>query len=203
MRRQMVTTIYNNNYYLRGGIGSMLKRSAREKDKGNSACALLSLYAYTYEPFNAYRVNNKPFCYYVLPKRRTFSVCFLFCFVWLFVCLFVLINEANWWTWDSQIRWCLEIPSMTQPRPHCAFPGFWINWDGHKRWSLLPHIFWSKIGSGFWEPGSTPPPRIFRSTPSETWSLVASLPVSIHLLIIKCFNDLHDLYDHDKFCVCL
>ena len=122
MRRQMVTTIYNNNYYLRGGIGSMLKRSAREKDKGNSACALLSLYAYTYAPFNVYRVNNKPFCYYVLPKRRTFSVCFLFCFVWLFVCLFVLINEANWWTWDSQIRWCLEIPSMTQPRPHCAFP---------------------------------------------------------------------------------
>ena len=42
MRRQMVTTIYNNNNnYLRGGIGSMLKRSAREKDKGNSACALL------------------------------------------------------------------------------------------------------------------------------------------------------------------
>ena len=49
----------------------------------------------------------------------------VFCFVLfdcLFVCLFVLINEANWWTWDSQIRWCLEIPSMTQPRPHCAFP---------------------------------------------------------------------------------
>ena len=122
MRGQMVTTIYNNNYYLRGGIGSMLKRSARENDKGNSACALLSLYAYTYAPLNVYRVNNKPFCYYVLPKRRTFSVCFLFCFVWLFFCLFVLINEANWWTWDSQILWCLEIPSMTQPPPHCAFP---------------------------------------------------------------------------------
>ena len=98
-------------------------RGPREKeDNGNSACALLSLYAYTYAPFNVYRVNNKTFCYYVLPKRRTFSVCFLFCFVWSFVCLFAfLINEANWWTWDSQIR-CLEIPSMTQPRPHCAFP---------------------------------------------------------------------------------
>ena len=26
-------------------------------------------------------------------------------------------------------------------------------------------IFWSEIGSGFGEPGSTPPPRIARSTP--------------------------------------
>ena len=147
------------------------------------------------------RVNNETFCCYVLPKRRTFCLFFvLFC---LIVCLFVLINEASWWTWDSQIRWCLEIPSMTQARPHCAF-----SWLLDKlRWTqamvLLSHIFWSKTGSGFSEPDSTLPPRIFRSTPWETWSLVASLPVSIHLLIINCFNDLHDLYDHDKFCVCL
>ena len=26
-------------------------------------------------------------------------------------------------------------------------------------------IFWSEIGSGFWEPGGTPPPRIPRSNP--------------------------------------
>ena len=26
-------------------------------------------------------------------------------------------------------------------------------------------IFWSEVGSGFGEPGSTPPPRIPRSTP--------------------------------------
>ena len=26
-------------------------------------------------------------------------------------------------------------------------------------------IFWSEIGSGFGEPGGTPPPRILRSTP--------------------------------------
>ena len=189
------------NNYLRGGIGSMLKRSAREKDKGNSACTLLSLYAYTYAWTTRHFVVM--FC-----LRDVLSVCFLFCFVLfdcLFVCLFVcfLINEASWWTWDSQIRWCLEIPSMTQARPHCAF-----SWLLDKlRWTqamvLLSHIFWSKIGSGFSEPDSTPPPRIFRSTPWETWSLVASLPVSIHSLIIKCFNDLHDLYDHDKFYVCL
>ena len=126
----------------------------------------------------------------------------VFCFV-LFDCLFVLINEANWWTWDSRFDNISRYPPWLVLVPIALFPGFWINWDGHKRWSLLPHIFWSKIGSGFWEPDSTPPPRIFRSTPWETWSLVASLPVSIHLLIIKCFNDLHDLYDHDKFCVCL
>ena len=28
------------------------------------------------------------------------------------------------------------------------------------------YIFWSEIGSGFGEPGGTPPPRIPRSTPS-------------------------------------
>ena len=111
-----IQLFYNN--YLRGGIESMLKRSAREKDKGNSACTLLSLYAYTYAWTTRHFVVM--FC-----LRDVLSVCFLFCFVLfdcLFVCLFVLINEANWWTWDSQIRWCLEIPSMTQPRPHCAFP---------------------------------------------------------------------------------
>ena len=27
------------------------------------------------------------------------------------------------------------------------------------------YIFWSEIGSGFGEPGGTPSPRIFRSTP--------------------------------------
>ena len=29
----------------------------------------------------------------------------------------------------------------------------------------MTHIFWSEIGSGFEEPGGTPPPRIPRSTP--------------------------------------
>ena len=30
------------------------------------------------------------------------------------------------------------------------------------------YIFWSEIGSGFGEPGGTPPPRIPRSTPRES-----------------------------------
>ena len=30
---------------------------------------------------------------------------------------------------------------------------------------MKDYIFWSEIGSGFGEPGGTPPPRIFRSTP--------------------------------------
>ena len=29
----------------------------------------------------------------------------------------------------------------------------------------LSHSFWSEIGSGFGEPGGTPPTRIYRSTP--------------------------------------
>ena len=31
----------------------------------------------------------------------------------------------------------------------------------------MTHIFWSEIGSGFEEPGGTPPPRIPRGTPPE------------------------------------
>ena len=49
--------------------------------KGNSACALLSLYTHTYVALpksHVYRVNNKTFFYYVLPKTRSFSVCFFF-----------------------------------------------------------------------------------------------------------------------------
>ena len=67
-----IQLFYNN--YLRGGIGSMLKRSAREKDKGNSACTLLSLYAYTHAWTTRHFVVM--FC-----LRDVLSVCFLFCFV--------------------------------------------------------------------------------------------------------------------------
>ena len=65
----------------------------------------------------------------------------------------------------------------SQPHPHYAFP--WLL--DKLRWTkaiVTAVIFWSKIGLGFWEPDSKTPPRIFRSTPRETWSLVASLPVS-------------------------
>ena len=43
------------------------------------------------------------------------------------------------------------------------------NWYGFYRSGLKTgvenDIFWSEIGSGFGEPGGTPPPRIPRSTP--------------------------------------
>ena len=32
-------------------------------------------------------------------------------------------------------------------------------------------IFWSEVGSGFGEPGCTPPPRILRSPPREIWNI--------------------------------
>ena len=32
------------------------------------------------------------------------------------------------------------------------------------------HIVWSEIGSGFGEPGGTPPPRTPRSTPRDVWT---------------------------------
>ena len=38
---------------------------------------------------------------------------------------------------------------------------------------LENYIFWSKIGSGFEEPGGKPPPRIPRSTPPPPPGLVA------------------------------
>ena len=52
-----------------------------------------------------------------LPKTRTFSVCFF-------------INEDNWWLWDS-IMSRDHLPLNLVPIE--IFPGFWINWDGHKR----------------------------------------------------------------------
>ena len=66
-----IQLFYNN--YLRGRIGSMFKRYAQEKDR-----VTLCVHAYTYAPFpksHVYRVNNKTFFYYVLPKTRAFSAC--------------------------------------------------------------------------------------------------------------------------------
>ena len=37
------------------------------------------------------------------------------------------------------------------------------------KWGMKNKIFWSKIGSGFREPCSTPPPNILGSTPQKLW----------------------------------
>ena len=39
---------------------------------------------------------------------------------------------------------------------------------------LKNDIFWSEIESGFEEPGSTPPPRILKSTPGDCYNLFLS-----------------------------
>ena len=43
------------------------------------------------------------------------------------------------------------------------------------------YIFWSEIGSGFGEPGGTPPPRISRSTPPGIYHffITTSKPFSL------------------------
>ena len=81
----------------------------------------------------------------------------------------------------------------SQPLPHCAFP-----------W-LLDKLRWTQAivtaGSHYLVQNRV---RILRtgqhtptsSTPRETWSLVASLPVSTHLLMIRCFNALWSFQHH-------
>ena len=40
-----------------------------------------------------------------------------------------------------------------------------ISWRTGLKMGVKNDIFWSEIGSGFWEPCGTPPPRIPRNTP--------------------------------------
>ena len=42
-----------------------------------------------------------------------------------------------------------------------------VDFRGHAgpKMGVKNEIFWSEIGSGFWEPCGTPPPRIPRNTP--------------------------------------
>ena len=46
-------------------------------------------------------------------------------------------------------------------------------------------IFWSKMGSGFGEPGGTPPPTTPRSNPPPPFPLVAQEKYS--MLVFLCF----------------
>ena len=97
-----------------------------------------------------------------------------------FFCLFFFLSMKITDKHESHGFYDVSRYPPSQPRPHCAFP--WLL--DKLRWTKVivtdvSHFFGPKIRLGFWEPNSTTPPRIFRSTPRKTWSLVASLPVSI------------------------
>ena len=50
-------------------------------------------------------------------------------------------------------------------------------------------MFWSQIGSGFWEPGGTPPPMILRSTitpPSPPPVLLTSFYLFVYFFSVRC-----------------
>ena len=48
---------------------------------------------------------------------------------------------------------------------------------------LKNDIFWSEIESGFEEPGSTPPPRILKSTPGDCMVAVINSSASYNLFL--------------------
>ena len=66
--------------------------------------------------------------------------------------------------------------------------GYRLSGSGLKR-GLKNHIFWSEIGSGFWEPCGTPPPKILKSTPRGLTSEERNVSL-LYLLSLSFIGDL-------------
>ena len=134
-----IQLFYNN--YLRSSIGSMLMRSAREKDRETPRAPY---YPYTHTLMRPYLNRmyigwTRRHFFYVFPKAPTFSVCFFF-----FYLSMRLTDEHGTHGFYDVSRY-----PPSQPRPHCAF-----HWLLDKlRWTqaiiaAVSHFFWSKMRTG-------------------------------------------------------
>ena len=106
-------------------------------------------------------------------------------------CFYLLISSLfeNFSTWISRLPYtrCLISLMMTYSNFEQPMPRLKTGAEND--------IFWSEIGSGFRQPGGTPPPRNPRSTPSGS-SLLFSIflqnsPIPLFSYIIFCFIQLH------------
>ena len=108
-----------------------------------------------------------------MPKTRTLSVCFI---------LMRITDEHGTHRFYDVLRY-----PPSQPRLHCAFP--WIlvklRWTQAIVTAVSHFLVQNRVR--ILRTGQHTPTR---GTPRETSNLVASLPVSTHLLIIRCFNAL-------------
>ena len=108
-----------------------------------------------------------------MPKTRTLSVCFI---------LMRITDEHGTHRFYDVLRY-----PPSQPRLHCAFP--WIlvklRWTQAIVTAVSHFLVQNRVR--ILRTGQHTPTR---STPRETSNLVASLPLSTHLLIIRCFNAL-------------
>jgi len=59
------------------------------------------------------------------------------------------------------------------------------------------NIFWSEIGSGFGDAGSTPPPKIPTSTPPPDFLEVLPPSVDVYRFMYKHRSDHHVLFCHN------
>ena len=149
-------------------------------------------------------MNNKTFFMFCLRHVLFLAGFVLFCvFVYVF---FLSIRITD----DHGTHRFYDVSRYSQPRLHYAFP--WLL--DKLRWTqaivtAVSH-FLVKNRVRILTIAQHTPTKNFQEYPRETWSQVASLPVSIRLLLIRCFNDLWSFQHHYfglrnrcKFYVCL
>ena len=177
----------------------MLKRSTRGKGR---ITPRVPYYPYMHTHTRPYLKRM-----YIGWTTRHFFIMFCLRHV-LFLSLFFFLSMAL--TDDHGTHRFYDVSRYSQPRPHYAFP--WLL--DKLRWTqaivtAVSH-FLVKNRVMILTIGQHTPTKNFQEYPRETWSQVASLPVSIRLLIIRCFNDLWSIQHHyfglrnrRKFYVCL
>ena len=96
---------------------------------------------------------------------------------------------------SDRLKWCVVQTAASPGKPcsivktrsemGCRFSG-----SDLKR-GMKNHIFWSEIGSGFWEPCGTPPPKIWGSTPkragAQTYTVKSEAARAQYVLVSSFF----------------